>query len=101
MSLENSHGFFDLALQRVGVLQHVEQLGVVDLKQHAGDLAGEVRVHPLDRREQTLAQHLLLLLGRSGGQHGGGERLLALDDGLLLIAGTLQLLQIFLQLQLE
>merc|ERR1719150_3285240 len=49
VSLEDSHSFFNLALERVGV-----------------------------------PQHLLLLLGRSGGQHGGGERLLALDeDGLL------------------
>ena len=62
----------------------MKKLSVVDLKQHAGDLSGEVRVHPLDQREETLAQHLLLLLGRSGGHHGGGERLLALDDDGLL-----------------
>ena len=62
----------------------MKKLSVVDLKQHAGDLSGEVWVHPLDQREQTLAQHLLLLLGRSRGQHGGGERLLALDDDSLL-----------------
>ena len=38
--------------------------------------------------EQTLAQHLPLLLGRSGGQHGGGQRLLALDEhGLLSLRG--------------
>ena len=62
----------------------MKKLSVVDLKQHAGDLSGEVRVHPLDQREETLAQHLLLLLGWSGGQHGGGERLLALDEDSLL-----------------
>jgi len=84
VSLEYSHSFFNLALQRVRVLQHVKELSVVDLQQHAGDLSGEVGVHPLDQREESLTQHLLLLLGRSGGQHGGGERLLALDeDGLL------------------
>ena len=66
------------------ILQHVKELSVVDLEQHAGDLSGEVWVHPLDQREESLTQHLLLLLGRSGGQHGGGERLLALDDDGLL-----------------
>ena len=73
-----------LLLQEVVILQHVQQLGVVDLQEHAGDLSGQVRVHSLDKREETLAEHLLLLLGRSGGQHGGGERLLALDDDCLL-----------------
>ena len=62
----------------------MKELSVVDLEQHAGDLASQVRVHPLDEREESLTQHLLLLLGRSRGQHGGGEWLLALDeDGLL------------------
>jgi len=75
VGLQDGHGFFDLALQRVVVLQHVEQLGVVDLQQHAGDLAGEVGVHPLDQWEESLSQHLLLLLWRSRGQHGGRERL--------------------------
>ena len=73
-----------LPLQGVVILQHVKELSVVDLEQHAGDLSGEVWVHPLDQREESLTQHLLLLLGRSGGQHGGGERLLALDDDGLL-----------------
>merc|ERR1719270_3343865 len=43
-----------------------------------------VRVHPLDQREQSLTQHLLLLLRRGGGQHGRSQRLLAgdLDGGL-------------------
>jgi len=74
VGLQDGHGFFDLALQGVVVLQHVEQLGVVDLQQHAGDLAGEVWVHPLDQWEESLSQHLLLLLWRSRGQHGGRER---------------------------
>ena len=58
------------------MLQHMEELGVVDLEQHAGDLSGQVGEHPLDEREETLAQHLFLLLGWSSGQHGGGERFL-------------------------
>jgi len=36
----------------------------------------EVGIHPLDEREETLSQHLLLLLRRSGGQHTRGQRLL-------------------------
>ena len=40
------------------------------------NLPGEVRVYPLDQREHALAQHLLLLCGRSGGQHGDNLNLL-------------------------
>ena len=76
-----------LALKRVVILQHVEELGVVNLEQHTSDLASEVRVHPLNEREQSLTQHLLLLLRRSGGQHGGGEWLLSLDEDSLLGLG--------------
>ena len=62
---------------------------MVDLQEHPGDLPGQVRPNFLYQREEALAQLLLLLLGWSGGQHGGGEQLLALDeDGLLLIAGA-------------
>ena len=71
------------------VLQHVQQLSVVYLHELPRDLPGQVWTHTLDQREEALAQLLLLLLGWSGGQHGGGELLLALDeDGLLLIAGA-------------
>ena len=55
----------------------MQQLGVVDLEQHAGDLASQFRVHALDQREEALAQHLLLLLGRGRGQHGGCQSVLA------------------------
>ena len=60
------------------MLQHVEELRIVDLEQHAGDLSGQVGEHPLDEREETLAQHLLLLLGRGSRQHGGRQRFLRL-----------------------
>ena len=68
-----------LALKRAMVLQHVEQLGVVNLEQHASDLTSHVWVHPLDQREQSLTQHLLLLLWRSCGQHSGSQWLLTWD----------------------
>lgn len=35
-------------------LQHVQQLWVVDLQQHAGDLPREAGVHGLNEREETL-----------------------------------------------
>ena len=44
------------------------------------DLSSEFWVHSLDEREETLSQHLLLLLGWGRGQHGCGQRLLALDQ---------------------
>ena len=65
-----------LALERVLVLKHVDKLSVVDLKQHAGDLAGEVGEHALDEREQPLPEHLLLLLWRGSRKHRGRQRLL-------------------------
>uniref|UniRef100_A0A8W7P0C1 Uncharacterized protein n=1 Tax=Anopheles coluzzii TaxID=1518534 RepID=A0A8W7P0C1_ANOCL len=57
--------------------QHVQQLRVVDLEQHARDFAGKVRIHELDQREQPLAKHLLLFSRLSSSQHAGGKRLLS------------------------
>ena len=80
MHLEDGDSLLDLAFEGLLVLQHVDQLGVVDLQEHAGDLAGQFGVHALDEGEETLAQHLLLLLGRGRRQHRGGQWLLALDQ---------------------
>lgn len=66
VGLEHGDGLVNFVLQRVVVLQHVQQLRVVDLQQHAGDLTGQLRVHRLDDREQAFAKHLLLF-GRLGG----------------------------------
>ena len=46
-----------LVLQQVLVLEHVHQLRVVDLEQHAGDLAGQVGEHALDEWEEPRAEH--------------------------------------------
>ena len=67
-----------LRFQRLARLQHVQQFGVVDLQQHARDLAAQIRVHVLNEREEALAQHLLLFLRRRRGQHRRRQRLLAL-----------------------
>merc|ERR1719317_612999 len=75
--LENSDSLFNLSLEGVLVLQHVDQLGVIDLEQHASDLTSQVREHPLDEREESLTQHLLLFLWSSS-QHGSCQRLLTL-----------------------
>merc|ERR1719470_494249 len=88
VGLKDSNSFLDLSLERVLVLQHVDQLGVVDLEQHASDLASQVREHPLDEREESLTQHLLLLLWRGSCQHGCSEWLLALDQHSLLRRGS-------------
>lgn len=61
------------------MFKHVKQLGVVYLEQHAGDLAGQVWVHTLDQWEQTLTQHLLLLLWWGSCQHCCSQRLLPLN----------------------
>merc|ERR1719400_1739861 len=84
VGLQHSHCLLNLALERVLVLKHVDKLSVVDLKQHAGDLAGEVGEHALDEREQPLPKHLLLLLRRGRGKHSCSQRLLALDEHCLL-----------------
>lgn len=66
------------------VLQHVQQLRVVDLQQHASDLACQLGIHALNQREQAFAEHLLLVLRSGSSQHGCGQRFLALnDEGLL------------------
>mmetsp|Transcript_7986 Transcript_7986/g.22890 ORF Transcript_7986/g.22890 Transcript_7986/m.22890 type:complete len:591 (-) Transcript_7986:711-2483(-) len=54
-------------------LEKDQQLSVVHLQQHAGDLAGELRLHCLHQGEQPLSQHLLLLLGVGVCQDGSGE----------------------------
>lgn len=54
-----------LGAQRLGRLEHVQQLRVVYLQQHACDLPCQVRVHVLDQREETLTW--------KEGRKGGGD----------------------------
>ena len=93
VSLEHSHRLLNLGLERLARLQHVQQLGVVDLEQHASDSSREVGVHVLDEREEALPEHLFLLLWGRCSQHGCRQRLLALDVHGLQIESTRNMLQ--------
>mmetsp|Transcript_1781 Transcript_1781/g.5778 ORF Transcript_1781/g.5778 Transcript_1781/m.5778 type:complete len:376 (+) Transcript_1781:625-1752(+) len=66
--LQHRERLHDLGIERIGRLEQVEQLAVVHLQEHAGDLAGHGRLLRLDQREKPLAQQLLLLLRRRRGQ---------------------------------
>ena len=54
MSLENSDGLLNLALQGLVMLQHVQQLGVVDLEKHARNFSGQVGEHALDEGNEYI-----------------------------------------------
>lgn len=60
--LEHGHRLLDLGLEGLLILDHVQELRVLDLQQHAGDLARQSGVHALDHRVQPLSEDLLLLL---------------------------------------
>ena len=51
VGLQHRHGLLHLALQGGGGLEHVQQLRVVDLQQHPGDLAGQVGVLALEGKD--------------------------------------------------
>lgn len=87
------------------VLEQVEELGRVHLEEHAGDLSGEVGLRAVDlgvetvrqpqsaikrrrgrKKDVRLSEHLLLLLGRSVGEDGGGQA--RTSDGLLSVANA-------------
>ncbi len=92
-----------LSLERLLVLQHVDQFRVVDLQKHSGDFTGQLRVHLhkkwhckpgtpkipvklnqvlylLNEWEEAFAKHLLLLLGWCRSQHRGSQGLLSVNN---------------------
>merc|ERR1712079_97310 len=79
MCLKYCDSFIHLALKGLAVFQHVNQLRIVDLQQHACDLSSEFRIHSLNKGEQAFTQHLLLFLWGSSCQHGSCEWFLSLD----------------------
>ena len=77
MLLQDKDGLLDFGLERLGRVQQVKQLDVVDLEQHACDLARPFRVHAEDELVETLAQHPLLFLWLRRCQHHCRQGLLA------------------------
>ena len=75
----------DLRPERLGTLEEVEQLGVVHLEQHTGNLPGEVRLRLVDERVQPLPDHVLLYLGRGARERRGRELLVRARRGVLLL----------------
>ena len=69
VSLQDLQGLLDLGAESIGTLQKMEELGVVHLEEHAGDLAGKVRLGVMDEGIEPLPDHVLLHLG--GGRREG------------------------------
>ena len=64
------NSFVDLLGEISNILQHLYDLHVFFFQHHAGDFHNKASVDLLDQGEQFLTQHLLLVLGREGGQLG-------------------------------
>lgn len=73
--LKHGHSLLHLGLKGLLILDHVQELRVFDLQQHAGDLTSQIGVHMLNHRIQTLAEDLFLLLRLGVGQQRGNELL--------------------------
>lgn len=62
--LEGCQGLIDLSVESIGILDEMEDLGVVEFQQHTSDLACKCWLTLLDAHVQMLAKHSLLLLSR-------------------------------------
>ena len=60
VGLQDLQGLLDLGAESIGTLQKMEELGVVHLEEHAGDLTSELRLRLVDEGVETLANHILL-----------------------------------------
>jgi hypothetical protein len=63
VSKQDLIGLVELLAKSGVVLEEMEQLGVVHLQQHAGQLAGRLRVALSNQGVQLIAKNLLLPLG--------------------------------------
>ena len=63
VSLQYCDGLLHFHLEQILGVKHVQNLGVVDLQEHACDLAGLIGLHFTNHWEELLSQHLLLFLG--------------------------------------
>mmetsp|Transcript_31331 Transcript_31331/g.91752 ORF Transcript_31331/g.91752 Transcript_31331/m.91752 type:complete len:621 (-) Transcript_31331:133-1995(-) len=77
VSIQDLQGLLDLGAESIRTLQKMEELGVVHLEEHAGDLASELRLRLVDEGVETLANHVLLHLGAGRSESAGGEALVS------------------------
>ena len=95
MRFQHLERLLDLSLEGIRRLEEVKELGVVHLKKHASDLAGQLGLDSVDERVEALSDHVLLLLISGVRELCGGEGLLssgALAGGSLLLLLCLLLL---------
>lgn len=90
---KNSQSLVDLFLESRGRLDQVEELSVVHLEQHAGNLSSEVGLRFVNQGVEGLSEHLLLLGRSSSGKRLssqlGRSSLSGLGSGLLRSNGHL------------
>ena len=84
VAFEDLDGLTGLGVEGVDVFEQVEQLSVVHLEEHAGNLTSLLGVRLLDEREKPFAEHLLLLCVSGRGKRRGGERFLVSTLALVL-----------------
>lgn len=89
----DSHGLVDLGAEGLLVLSKAEELGVLHLEEHTGDLASELGLLSVDLGVKSLTEHLLLLVGRSGVKNVGvdgraGRLATVLGTATLLVRAT-------------
>lgn len=70
MVTQDVQGLLNLGHQSIGGLNQIQQLTIVHLQKHTGDLAGLLGLVLVDQRIQSLTDHVLLSSGVGRGQHG-------------------------------
>ena len=55
VNIQYGHGFLDLGTQGLLVVEHVQQLAVVNFQQHSCDLAGKRGVESVDQWVETFS----------------------------------------------
>lgn len=76
MNLQHSDCFLYLGFECLLIFEHVQQLRILNLQQHARDFASQCGMHTFNHRIQTLAKDLFLFLWLGISQQRGNELLL-------------------------